>query len=226
MADRVLVVFTDGEAHDELPEVVAAADRLRRAGIRLIVVGQGEAALVPIPLRGPDGRITGYQMFEGRPVRTQRRDDVLAAVADAAQGVVVAAAVEDQAGSVRELVRGYRRAPQTTVGMPRQVSRAWLPLLAATVLLLVQAWGRRTAALVVLALMVGAPPAAAQGPRNPADDAWRAGAFSRALTLYRLQARAGEGGAHGNPGIGGRRAGPGRGRRNPGTPPCAPQSAA
>ena len=36
LADRVLVVFTDGEAHDTLPGVTEQAQQLRAAGIKLI----------------------------------------------------------------------------------------------------------------------------------------------------------------------------------------------
>jgi Ca-activated chloride channel family protein len=38
LADRVLVVFTDGEGHDSLPGVVTQARRLNTAGVRLILV--------------------------------------------------------------------------------------------------------------------------------------------------------------------------------------------
>src|SRR5207247_754720 len=38
LADRVLVVFTDGEAHDSLPPIAAQAERLKVDGIRLILV--------------------------------------------------------------------------------------------------------------------------------------------------------------------------------------------
>ena len=41
-ADRVLVVFTDGEAHDTLPGVVAQAEHLRAVGVHLILVAEGE----------------------------------------------------------------------------------------------------------------------------------------------------------------------------------------
>src|SRR5438445_257398 len=40
-ADRVLVVFTDGEAHDTLPGVVAQAEHLRAVGVHLILVAEG-----------------------------------------------------------------------------------------------------------------------------------------------------------------------------------------
>src|SRR5207247_2051419 len=38
LADRVIVVFTDGEAHDSLPPITAQAERLKADGIRLILV--------------------------------------------------------------------------------------------------------------------------------------------------------------------------------------------
>ena len=43
-ADRVLVVFTDGELHDSLDQAVAAAKRLAEDGIHLVLVGEGQAA--------------------------------------------------------------------------------------------------------------------------------------------------------------------------------------
>ena len=49
-ADRVLVVFTDGEAHDTLTDVVRAAEALKEAGVRLIMVAEGGAA----PAAHPD----------------------------------------------------------------------------------------------------------------------------------------------------------------------------
>ncbi len=42
-ADRVLVVFTDGEAHDTLPGIVAQAAALKEAGVHLIMVSEGAA---------------------------------------------------------------------------------------------------------------------------------------------------------------------------------------
>ncbi len=194
IAERVLVVFTDGEAHDSLPDLLAAADLLKRDGIRLILVGQGEREGVPIPLRGPDGSIVDRQLDqEGQVVLTRRRDDIMAEVADAAQGALVAAALDDQAGAVRDLLRGLRHAPQSA-GLRGRTPRAWIPLLAAALVLLAQGLARRTGALVGFVLLVGAGSAAAQTPRNQADDAWRARNFDHAAALYRQQAEASIGG--------------------------------
>ncbi len=61
VADRVLVVFTDGESHDSLSAVVSAAERLRRDRVRLVLVAEGGIEPVPIPVREPDGTLVGYQ---------------------------------------------------------------------------------------------------------------------------------------------------------------------
>src|SRR3989442_1419614 len=121
LADRVLVVFTDGEAHDSLPPITAQAERLKADGIRLILVAEGGRNPSRIPVRDDHGVLLGYQKDEdGRVIETTRRDDMLGAAADAAQGTLVAADLPDQAGAVRDLVASYRRAPAgETSAQPR-----------------------------------------------------------------------------------------------------------
>ncbi len=196
VADRVLVLFTDGETHDSLPAVLAAAQRLRREGVHLILVGEGEVEGARIPLRDPAGVLTGYQEdLDGNVVRTSRRDDILSAIADAAQGALVPAGLGDQAGAVRDLVNSYKRAPQTTTTAAEDISRAWIPLLIAVAVLLVQTFTRPTAALAAIAFLLLAPAGAnAQGRPNPADEAWRSGAYDIAADLYQQQVLAGKGG--------------------------------
>jgi len=195
VADRVLVVFTDGEHQDSLAAAVGEAERLRRDGVRLVLVGEGGPQPAPIPLRDETGQLVSYhQDAEGEEVRTARRDDVLTAIADAGEGVLVAAALEDQSGAVRDLVMGFKRAPVHAATTRHELPRAWIPVLGAVAVLLIHAATRRTAALAALVLAAGAAPAAAQGPANPADDAWRAGRFAEAATFYLTQARRGEGG--------------------------------
>src|SRR3989449_10599285 len=112
LADRVLVVFTDGEAHDSLPPITAQAERLKVDGIRLILVAEGGRNPSRIPVRDDHGVLLAYQKDEdGRVIETTRRDDMLGAAADAAQGTLVAADLPDQAGAVRDLVASYRRGP-------------------------------------------------------------------------------------------------------------------
>lgn len=195
VADRVLVIFTDGETHDTLPDVVQAARRLAHDGIHLILVAEGGREPARIPVRDERGQLIGYQRDPSdEVVQTWRRDDVLSTIADAAQGVVVAAELDDQAGRVRDLVADYQRAPQSATTAAHDVPHAWLPLMIAIILLLVQTLTRRSLALAGLLLVVGLRPARAQGPTNPADEAWRRGAFRAAAEYYLEQARRGEGG--------------------------------
>src|SRR3970282_2196782 len=98
LADRVLVVFTDGEAHDSLPRALDQAQQLRVLGGHLIRVAEGGRAPARIPLRDEHGAVRAWQQDEaGVAIETARRDDVLNAVADAAQGTIVASELPDQA---------------------------------------------------------------------------------------------------------------------------------
>jgi Ca-activated chloride channel family protein len=197
VADRVLVVFTDGEpTTDSLPDILTQAERVHRSGVRLILVGEGGREPAPIPQRAPDGQLLGEQRDEnGERVRTWRRDAVLTSIADAAQGVVVSADLRDQAGAVRELVLAYKRAPQATALTSSGVPRAWIPLLAGVVLLLGHALTRRTAALAVLLLACAWPrQAPAQGIAHPGDRRWRAGDLRGAAERYLADVKAGIGG--------------------------------
>jgi len=191
LADRVLVVFTDGEAHDSVPPITAQAQRLKAGGVRLILVAEGGRSPTRIPVRDDRGGLVGYQKDEdGRVIETARSDAMLGAAADAAQGTLVAADLPDQAGAVRDLVASYRRARASETRTEQSRPRAWLPLMLAVMLLVVQAASRRTAALVGLACAcLAALPAAgaAQQPRYPRSDAekaWDRHALRRARAAY------------------------------------------
>jgi Ca-activated chloride channel family protein len=165
-ADRVLVLFTDGEAHDTLPDVVAAAEALKDAGVRLIVVAQGRALPTRIPLRDSSGTLLEYkQDEEGNVVRTQRRDDVLRALVDAAEGTLVPNELPDQAGAVRDVVAAMKRSPTSDTRTSDLVPRAWIPVLGAGLLLLAYTILRPGPALVSLAgLLLLSTSAGAQRP--------------------------------------------------------------
>jgi len=191
LADRVLVVFTDGEAHDSLPPIIAQAQRLKADGIRLILVAEGGRTPTRIPVRDDHGTLLAYQKDEdGRVIETTRRDDMLGAAADAAQGTLVAADLPDQAGAVRDLVASYRRARASETRTEQNRPRAWMPLMLAVMLLVVQAATRRTAALVGIAFAcVATLPGvgAAQQPRlprSPAEKAWDRHDLRRARVAY------------------------------------------
>ena len=164
-ADRVLVVFTDGEAHDTIPEVVARAEALKDAGIRLIVVAQGRALPTRIPIRDSAGVLVEYKHDEdGNVVRTQRRDDVIRAVVDAAEGTLVPSELPDQAGAVRDLVLAMKRSPTAETRTADLVPRAWIPVVGAVFLLLGYTLARPGPALVGLAGLLLSNAAAAQRP--------------------------------------------------------------
>jgi Ca-activated chloride channel family protein len=190
-ADRVLVVFTDGEAHDSLATAIAAAQRLGELGVHLVFVTEGGRDPARIPQRDDQGVLQGYQVDgAGQVIETQRRDDVLITVADAARGTIVDAALPDQAGAVRDLVASYKRGrameTRTQTGRPR----GWIPLLAAIMVLFTQGMARRTAALVGLCLALGGAgvrQASAQSPvrrRTPAERAWDRGDSAQARDAY------------------------------------------
>ena len=190
-ADRVLVVFTDGEALDSLAPAAAAAQRLREEGVHLVFVTEGGRDPARIPQRDDQGVLQGYQIDgEGQVIETRRRDDILITVADAARGTIVDAALPDQAGAVRDLVTSYKRSRATETSTQTGRPRGWVPLLGAIVVLFAQGLSRRTAALVGLCLALGSAgvqEARAQTParrRTAAERAWDRGDSAQARDAY------------------------------------------
>ena len=169
-ADRVLVLFTDGEMHDTLPEAVRAAETLKQEGVRLVVVAEGRALPTRIPLRDSAGTLREYkQDEEGNVVRTQRRDDVLRTLVDAAEGTLVPNELADQAGAVRDVVAAMKRSPTSETRTTDLVPRAWIPALGAALLLLCYTLLRPGPALVSLGgLLLFSGTATAQKPEDGA----------------------------------------------------------
>jgi Ca-activated chloride channel family protein len=191
-ADRVLVVFTDGEAHDTLTDVVAQAEALKESGVRLIVVAEGRALPIRIPIRDSAGTLKEYkQDQEGNVVHTQRRDDVLRAIVDAAEGTLVPNELADQAGAVRDLVAAMKRSPTSETRTADLIPRAWVPVLAAVLFLLGYTLARPGPALVSVAvLLLGASSAEAQRP-TPGARAMAAGDPARAAAEFLKEAGSG-----------------------------------
>jgi Ca-activated chloride channel homolog len=190
-ADRVLVVFTDGEGHDTLPEAVARAEALKEAGVRLIVVAEGRAMPTRIPIRDSSGTLKEYKQDEdGNVVRTQRRDDMLRSVVDAAEGTLVPNELPDQAGAVRDLVAAMKRSPTSEARTADLVPRAWIPALAAALLLLGYTLVRPGPALVALAGLLLSRPLTAQRPTS-GSRAMAAGDPARAAAEFLKEAGSG-----------------------------------
>jgi Ca-activated chloride channel homolog len=191
-ADRVLVVFTDGEAHDTLPEVVARAEALKEESVRLIMVAEGRALPSRIPIRDSAGTLMEYKQDEdGNVVRTQRRDDVLRAVVDASEGTLVPSELPDQAGAVRDLVAAMKRSPTSEARTADLVPRAWIPALVTALILLGYTLVRPGPALVGLAGLLLWRPVEAQRP-TPGARAMAAGDPARAAAEF-LKEAAGRG---------------------------------
>ena len=165
-ADRVLVVFTDGEAHDTLSDIVRQAEALKAAGVHLIMVAEGTPAPTRIPIRDSTGTLLEYKRDEdGTVIQTQRRDDILRAVVDAAEGTLVPNEAADQGGAVRDLVSAMKRSPTSATRTADLVPRAWIPGLVAALLLLAYTIARPGPALIGLAgLLVLGRSAEAQRP--------------------------------------------------------------
>jgi Ca-activated chloride channel family protein len=191
-ADRVLVVFTDGEDHDSLSETIAQASALHAAGVRLVLVAEGGTKGVRIPERDSTGVLLGYQVDgDGNVIETSRDDRVLQRVADAAEGAVVPAGLPDQEGAVRDLLAAFRRSPSTETRAADLVPRGWVPALLAFLLLVIQLAGRRSAALIALALLT-ALPLQAQRPSGAARE-FQAGHPDSAALRFLQQAGRGLG---------------------------------
>jgi Ca-activated chloride channel family protein len=189
--DRVLVVFTDGETHDSLADVLEAARALKEQQIRLVLVAEGGTVAAPIPLRDSAGTLTEYKKDdEGRPVETRRRDDVLQQVADLAEGALVPAELPDQAGAIRELLSAFQRAPISSSSTQDLRPLVWIPALIAAALLGAQTIARRTAALIGLAMVLLGSGAFAQRPA-PGTREFAAGDVT--VAARRLTARLGAG---------------------------------
>ena len=165
-ADRVLVVFTDGEAHDTLSYIVRQAEALKAAGVHLIMVAEGTPAPTRIPIRDSTGTLLEYKRDEdGTVIQTQRRDDILRAVVDAAEGTLVPNEAADQGGAVRDLVSAMKRSPTSATRTADLVPRAWIPGLVAALLLLAYTIARPGPSLIGLAgLLVLGQCAEAQRP--------------------------------------------------------------
>jgi Ca-activated chloride channel family protein len=190
-AERVLVLFTDGEAHDTLSDIVTQAEALKDAGVRLVVVAEGGTAPVRIPVRDSAGTLLEYKRdVDGSVVQTRRRDDILQAVVDAAEGTLVPSEVPDQAGAVRDLVAAMKRSPTSETRTADLVPRAWIPVLLAALLLALYTVARPGPALVGLAGLLLGGVASAQ---RPADGARALAAGDPAGAAAAFLAEAGKG---------------------------------
>jgi Ca-activated chloride channel family protein len=191
--DRALIIFTDGEGHDSLELSVNGARALRKEGIRLILAGQGGIEPVRIPLRDATGAVSDYKRdAKGNPVLTMRRDEILQALALAADGVVIPADLPDQAGAIRDQLGALTRRPLRERRLADLAPLAWIAALVAALLLAMQTGTRRGASLAALFLAIALPLSAQEIPRG--ERLLKQGKAREAAEAYRRDAQAGRGG--------------------------------
>ncbi|MBI4513482.1 MAG: VWA domain-containing protein [Gemmatimonadetes bacterium] len=101
-ADKVIVLFSDGEAHEPDDAILSAGRRAAQAGIRIYTVGVGTERGEPIPEYDPEsGRVAGYRRDgNGEIVLSRLSPAVLQRLASVTDGAFVRA----DAGGVARLV--------------------------------------------------------------------------------------------------------------------------
>jgi Ca-activated chloride channel family protein len=104
---RVIVLLTDGEAHEDRSDIEAAADRAGRAQVAIFAVGVGTPRGAPIPDRDPvTNQVAGYKQDENGEVVISRMDpDLLGSIAERTGGAFVRL---DEPGAAGRLTQGLR----------------------------------------------------------------------------------------------------------------------
>jgi Ca-activated chloride channel homolog len=156
------------------------------------MVAEGRASPARIPIRDSAGTLLEYKRDDdGTVIQTQRRDDVLDAAVDAAEGTLVPSEARDQGGAVRDLVAAMKRSPTSATRTADLVPRAWIPGLVAALLLLAYTIARPGPALISLAgLLLLTRPLDAQRP-TAGGRALAAGDPTRAAAEFLKEAGSG-----------------------------------
>lgn len=82
--NRVVFILSDGEDHSE--DAMAAAERAKEEGIKVFTFGVGTDKGAPIPIK-KNGIVESYKKDqEGEVVITKRNSEILASIADIAEG--------------------------------------------------------------------------------------------------------------------------------------------
>ena len=134
---RVMILVTDGEDQEGAwPEAVR---ELQKRAITVFTVGVGAAGGAPIPLRGADGRTSGWKKDkEGRIVRSRLDEETLARIAADCGGQYYrlgdAAGIAPMVG----ILRAYERRELARKVKTRRIDRYAYPLLLAVALLVAE----------------------------------------------------------------------------------------
>jgi Ca-activated chloride channel family protein len=205
-ADKALVVMSDGEAFEDVNDVITEAKRAADQGISLVTVGFGTTQGSTIPIKNPDGSTTLKRDENGQIVVTHYTPEFLKAAADAAHGTFIDAAQTDKAALVKSALARLRTKAHAVVTGESQTPRYQLFLLPAVLLLLLDTLlaerrGRRqrrpaaaetsvtaAAAIVILLLPMLSSCAGVLTVSSPSERAARAydsKSYQEAASLYR-----------------------------------------
>ncbi|MEX2153593.1 MAG: VWA domain-containing protein [Gemmatimonadaceae bacterium] len=165
-SDRALIVMSDGEAFEDIQEVVAEGKRAGQQGISLVTVGFGTTAGSQIPIR--EGNTNTVKRDDsGAIVVTRYHPEFLQAAAQAAGGTFIDAGQSDKATRVRAALASLRRQQRVaSAGESKTPRYQWflLPAILLLVLdtLLSERRGRRKETIAV-----AEPAKLARAPKSP-----------------------------------------------------------
>jgi len=135
-ADKALVVMSDGEAFEDVNDVIAEAKHAGDQGISLVTVGFGTTQGSTIPVKNPNGTTTQKRDESGQIVVTHYTPEFLRAAADAAHGTFIDASRTDKAALVKSALARLRTKARATISGDSRTPRYQLFLLPAVLLLL------------------------------------------------------------------------------------------
>ncbi len=203
-SDRALIVMSDGEAFEDVQDVVTEARRTAQQGIALVTVGFGSTDGTNIPIE-ENGRTTMKRDENGQLVVTRYNPEFLRAAAEAAGGTFIDAAQGDKATRVRAALASLRRQQRLAAAGETRTPRFQWFVLPAVILLLLDTLladrrGRRrratmpagTTAVAASLLLLVLGGCAGQGGGAAAAKAYHAKQFPRAVGGYRALIDAGD----------------------------------
>jgi Ca-activated chloride channel family protein len=203
-ADRALIVMSDGEAFEDVQDVVAEARRAGQQGIYLVMVGFGTPEGSQIPIR--EGNTNTFKRDDnGQVVVTRYHPEFLRAAAEAGAGSFIDASESDKATRVRAALASLRRQQRVAAAGETKTPRYQWFLLPAVLLLvldtlLAERRGRRkrvrggasepVAVAAMLLLLLGG--CARQSANPAAARAYHAKQYAEAAAMYRRMINEGD----------------------------------
>ena len=197
-ADRALIVMSDGEAFEDVQDVITEARRAGQQGVYLVTLGFGTPAGSQIPIR--EGNTNTVKRDEnGQVVVTRYQPEFLQAAAQAANGTFIDAGQSDKATRVRAALASLRRQQRVAAAGETRTPRYQWFLLPAVLLLVLETFlaerrGRRrqgtlaaaepprVAAAMLLLLLVGC---ARQTANLSAARAYHGKQYAQSAAMYR-----------------------------------------